>query len=106
MEPNISLKYNSSNNNILGSGWKLDGLSYISRCGARRRPDGFTGGVNYDEKDRFCLDDQRLILISTNKKYGETDTEYRTEINNFSKIVYKKDANGNSFLKYGQKTVT
>ncbi|BAM86885.1 hypothetical protein S58_08740 [Bradyrhizobium oligotrophicum S58] len=43
------------------------------------------GGVNFDVNDRFCLDGQRLIAV--NGAYGGDGTEYRTEVDSFSKVV-------------------
>jgi len=56
-----------------------------------RRPrtvaqDGFRGGINYDANDRFCLDSQRLMMIS-GAYYGAPGAEYRTEVDSFLKIT-------------------
>jgi hypothetical protein len=47
--------------------------------------DGVRGSINYDANDRFCLDGQRLVAISGT--YGADGTEYRTEIESFSKVI-------------------
>jgi heme exporter protein D len=47
--------------------------------------DGVVGGVNYDGNDRFCLDGQRLVAISGT--YGSDGSEYRTEIDSYSRIL-------------------
>ncbi len=49
------------------------------------RIDNFRGGVNFDMNDRYCMDGQRLILVSGT--YGVAGSEYRTELDSFSKIV-------------------
>lgn len=86
LEPHISLQYSSQNvDGLLGVGWQLGGLSRISRCAATLAQDGFIDGVDFDGNDRLCLNGQRLIAVSGT--YGESNTEYRTEINNFSKVV-------------------
>ena len=88
MEPKISLNYSSSSKNgYLGYGWNIEGVSTITRCPQNKLDDGtnFIPGVNYSSSDRFCLDGQRLVAI--NGKYGEDGTEYRTQINNYSKII-------------------
>ena len=69
----------------MGMGWSLGGLSSIRRCGQNILKDGRWGGVNFDAKDRFCLDGERLIAISG--KDGEHLTEYRLENNGYAKIV-------------------
>ena len=66
-------------------GWMLDGLPSIGRCPRTLAQDGVRGAVKYDANDRFCLDGQRLIAISGT--YGANGTEYRTEVESFSKIV-------------------
>ncbi|WP_244610283.1 VCBS repeat-containing protein, partial [Bathymodiolus heckerae thiotrophic gill symbiont] len=73
----------------LGIGFSLGGLSIIHRCAKTIATDRIKGGVNYDSNDRYCLDGQRLIAISGTD--GQSGSEYRTEINNFSKVKY----NGN-----------
>ena len=86
MEPKLELAYNSQGGNgLLGMGWSLSGLSTIGRCPRTMAVDGVRGGVNFDVNDRYCLDGQRLILISGT--YGVAGSEYRTELDSFSKIV-------------------
>lgn len=86
MEPKLELIYNSqAGNGLLGMGWSLSGLSAITRCPQTRAQDGEMRGVNFDLNDRFCLDGQRLILVSGT--YGTAGSEYRTEIEIFSKIT-------------------
>lgn len=86
MEPKLELSYNSQGGNgLLGMGWSLGGLSAISRCPRTMAVDGVRGKVNFDMNDRYCMDGQRLILISGT--YGAAGSEYRTELDSFSKIV-------------------
>lgn len=86
MAPNLSLTYNSQGGNgILGIGWSLTGLSSISRCPASIAQDGFKSGINYNSKDRFCLDGQRLVVV--NGDYGADGTEYGTETESYSRII-------------------
>src|SRR5229473_2241307 len=88
MVPNLTLTYDKQvQNDLLGVGWSVRGLSLIQRCGRTIALDGIKGGVNYDTNDRFCLDGQRLIAIN-NGVYG---TEYRTEKEGFSKIISYRD---------------
>ena len=85
MEPKLSLSYNSrSGNGVLGKGWRLAGLSQVMRCKATLVQDGFTGGINYDDNDQFCLDSAsgRLIEISSN----DTSAAFRTELDNWHQI--------------------
>jgi hypothetical protein len=86
MIPSLALAYSSqAGNGPLGMGWTLDGLPTVGRCPRTLAQDGVAGSINYDSNDRFCLDGQRLIAISGT--YGANGTEYRTEVESFSKIV-------------------
>ena len=86
MQPDLSLNYSShGDNDILGVGWFLSGISIIHRCPKTLVQDDVVGGVNLDAEDRFCLDGQRLVAISG--AYGANGTEYRTEIDSLSRIT-------------------
>ncbi len=47
--------------------------------------DGVRGGVNFDMNDRYCVDGQRLVLVSGT--YGIAGSEYRSELDSFSRII-------------------
>jgi hypothetical protein len=86
MVPSLSLSYNSqSGNGLLGMGWQLEGLPSLGRCPRTIAQDGVRGGVNFDANDRFCLDGQRLMVISGS--YSADGSEYRTEVESFAKVV-------------------
>ena len=88
MVPGLSLDYSSSGNNgHMGIGWNIGGISSISRCAQIKAVDGetFMPRIRYDSNDSFCLDGRRLINISGD--YGTPGSEYRTEIDSYSKIV-------------------
>jgi hypothetical protein len=86
MAPSLGLSYNNqSGNGILGVGWSLDGLPSVGRCPRTWTQDGVPGGINYDANDRFCFEGQRLVAISGS--YGADGTEYRTEVDGFSRIL-------------------
>lgn len=90
--PKIELSYSSqSPGGLLGKGWSLAGLSAISRCPRTKGSDGVVGSINFDANDRFCLDGQRLTVVSGT--YGAASSEYRTERESFSKITF----DGNAF---------
>ncbi len=87
IEPKLALSYNSrSGNGLLGVGWSLAGLSAITRCPQTNPQDGNRTGINYTSSDRFCLDGKRLMPIA-GTTYGAANSEYRTEIDDFSKII-------------------
>ncbi|MGH8453960.1 MAG: FG-GAP-like repeat-containing protein, partial [Nevskiales bacterium] len=99
MEPKLALSYSSqSGNGLLGVGWMMSGLSSITRCPATLEQDGFIDGVDLDGNDRLCLDGQRLVPVSGS--YGLSGTQYRTEIESFSKIEQTGNLNnlGTSFI--------
>lgn len=86
MQPGLVLAYNSQGGNgLLGMGWNLGGLSTLHRCPATYEQDGYKGGVNLDTNDRLCLDGQRLVPLNGSSYWGAT--EYRTEIDSFTKII-------------------
>ena len=86
MAPNLSLRYSSqSGNGLLGLGWQVNGISYITRCSTNYERDGQIDGVNFNDNDQYCLGGQRLIpILGVN---GSDGTEYRTEIDTYKKIV-------------------
>ncbi len=86
LSPDLSLLYRSpKKNGVLGVGWVLDGVSVIKRCSRTIAQDGARSGIDYSANDRFCLDNERLV--ATVDPYGDNGTEYRTEIQSFSKVV-------------------
>jgi hypothetical protein len=81
MVPSLALEYDSqSGGGMLGQGWRVSGQSTITRCGKTVAQDGVRRPVSLDAQDAFCLDGQRLRVVE-----GST-TEYRTEIDTFSKV--------------------
>ena len=100
MVPSLSLDYSSqAGNGIMGLGWSLSGLPSIGRCKRTIVQDGVNGGINYDENDRYCLEGQRLVLVS-GSTYGDPDTVYRTENEGFSRVTAKggTPANGPDYF--------
>src|SRR6185437_6965474 len=69
----------------LSAGNDTGGLRAISRCPRTLAQDGVHGSVNYDANDRFCLDGQRLAVVSGT--YGASGSKYRTEIESFQDIT-------------------
>lgn len=83
--PSLSLAYDSqAGDGVVGVGFSLQGLSVIRRCAATQALDGYNGTVLIDDKDRFCLDDQRLILVSGN--YGEPGSVYQTALQSWNRV--------------------
>ena len=97
MQPGVSLAYSSRNGNgVAGVGWSLSAGSSIHRCGKIAAIDGEGFGVSYStDDDRLCLDGKRLILTSGN--YGKHNATYRTEMDQFLKVVQTENLEvGNS----------
>lgn len=90
MVPAVGLSYSSrAGTSVLAYGWSITGFSSITRCGLSHAVDkpsaAYAAGlgtasklrVNLDQRDQFCLDGKRLILVSGT--HGANAT-YRTEI--------------------------
>jgi RHS repeat-associated protein len=81
----LSLTYNSQQQDgLLGVGWKLGGLSAITRCNRTVAQDGIAQGVTL-VNDRFCLDGKQLKL--TGGTYGLPGSSYATELESFALIA-------------------
>lgn len=79
MIPKLSIGYNNqSANGLLGWSWDLWGLSSIERVGQTDFHDGRFTNVDF-VNDRYIVDGQRMMPIGKN--------EYKTEIDNFDRIV-------------------
>jgi len=104
LKPKLSLNYNSrSGNGLMGVGWNIGGLSTISRCRTSFAAEGAEAqksNPRYSIGDRLCLDGQKLVLadetmVANDANYWASGATYKTEIDNFSKIVaYDSSANG------------
>jgi RHS repeat-associated protein len=90
IEPHLQLSYNSrGSDGLVGPGWSLDGVSYITRCN-RTYAQGGPSAVTLTASDSFCLDGNRLL--SGSGTYGADQSAYGTEIADFSKIVLHNTA--------------
>ncbi len=108
MEPKLAISYSSRiGNGPLGVGFSLSGLSTISRVSASPDQDGFYDPVDFDDYDRFVLNGQRLDIVgftgsstTDTQYYGKAESEYRTEIDSFSRVIAKGQAgNGPAWFK-------
>lgn len=85
--PKLSLTYSSQGSGgLAGAGLSLNGLSAIARCGRTLSQDGINSGLHYDADDRYCLDGQRLVMVS-GAAYGASGAVYRSEMDDFTKVV-------------------
>src|SRR5882757_10331934 len=84
--PSLTLRYNSQQaDGLVGMGWGLDGLAQVARCAQTIAQDGQRVAIRFDANDRFCLNGQRLVAY--NGMYGADGTEYRTEIEEYSRVL-------------------
>jgi len=86
MTPQIALAYSSQGGNgAAGQGWNISGLSSITRCAQTLEAgDPRPVGVTLSASDRFCLDGQRLILVSG--VYGANNAEYRLAVDQIVRV--------------------
>lgn len=86
--PQLSLNYSSgraSSNGLLGIGWNIGGLSAITRCRITLQEDGDFDAVSWGADDVYCLDGQRLLLVSGT--YGAANSTYRTSVDTFATVT-------------------
>src|SRR5690606_21968615 len=97
--PQLSIVYQSQGSDgLLGNGWRLTGLSLISRNLKSYFHDGFVGPANIDANDRFAIDGARLI--ATTRIYESNNTTYAKEIEDFSKTIsYGVSGTGPTYFK-------
>lgn len=90
LTPELAFSYGSGGGDgYLGWGWRLEGLSGISRCkGTFESGDGGNSAAICPTSaifsDQLCLDGQRLIIVSGN--HGRVGAIYRTELDGFTKV--------------------
>lgn len=95
VQPQLALTYSSQGGNgLLGVGWSISGLSAITRCPQTYGQDNNLTGLTFTSTDRFCLDGKRLMRTGGEAPYGAHESEYRTEIDTFSKITAFGDQGG------------
>jgi RHS repeat-associated protein len=80
--PELALSYSSQAGvGNMGLGWSLSAGGSISRCRQTLQVDGETQPIQFSASDRFCLDGQRLLLV-TGSTYGAIGATYKPEIDN------------------------
>jgi RHS repeat-associated protein len=86
--PTVTMNYYSlGGNGVLGRGWGIGGLSEMTRTPRNMYFDNETNGIGMTNSDRFVLDGSRLITKVGN--YGDPNTTYGTESENFATITSK-----------------
>ena len=93
MQPTVSLVYNSQGGNgVAGWGFNIAGLSAVGRSPRNIYSDGTAEGVLTTSNAKYVLDGVSLIPVSGVN--GADGTEYRTEMESFSKIYSRGSYNG------------
>lgn len=88
LTPELTLSYSSTaGNGMLGMGWNLTGLGTITRCPQTLAQDGITQGVQLLTTDQYCLNGNRLRLVSDSQ--GAAESVYRTELETYARITAK-----------------
>jgi RHS repeat-associated protein len=91
MVPGLTVGYNShAGEGLLGLGWTLSGLSGITRAPSDLYHETDINNIQFNANDHFTLDGQRLIAVSS--------SEYRTEIETFSRITAYGTAGNPSYF--------
>lgn len=86
LEPHIALEYDShAGSGYLGEDWSITGLSAITRCDKTVAQDGTPQAITLQTDDGYCLDGNRLRLVSGT--YGTSGSVYETEIANFEQVT-------------------
>lgn len=86
VEPSLSVTYKQGGGNgPLGLGFNLQGLSSLTRCSATKEIDGADKIVSYSLDDQYCMDGQRLVLVSGSS--GVDGATYKTINGGNSKVV-------------------
>lgn len=66
--PSLSVNYRQGGSNgSLGLGFSLSGLSSIQKCTTTQKIDDIKGGISFSAEDKYCLDGQRLMELSSNE---------------------------------------
>lgn len=97
LNPRISISYSDSlGAGLLGAGFSLSASSSISRCTPNTSVDGFKSGLERNANARFCIDSEKLLLVSGQQ--GQPNSEYHNELD--QNIRYFARGGSNSTPQY------
>ena len=100
LNPSISLNYSSGfTDGIMGIGWNIGGISAITRTKKTIYNDGKSDAIRGDLTDKYALDGKRLVVLN-GYPYGEDNSIYGTEHEEFSKIISKGSSGTNQGPEY------
>jgi RHS repeat-associated protein len=89
VQPDVALTYDSHHTTRwegLGPGWRVQGLSQITRCSKNLARDGVIADADI-QTDNFCLDGDLMIYQGGGDPNTLDGAIYRTEHDRFTKIV-------------------
>lgn len=93
--PQLAIGYSSDGSQgLVGYGANISGLGSVSRCRQTLLQDDVAKPITWTDEDRFCLNGQRLMLISSGS-YGAVGSIYKTEIDSFIRVEAIGGAAGN-----------
>lgn len=102
LTPKLSVVYNSNaGNGLLGIGFNLASTSSIRRCGKTISTDGVASAVTFSDSDALCFGGSKLIAVNGSSSFTD-DSEYRTELDGYNKIVLSRDGSKFSFSVYAK----
>ncbi len=92
--PELSLTYSSGGGeSYLGLGFDLAGVrSSVRRCPKSAAYDGAVDGVHFDDRDRLCLDGQRLVG-NLGAAYWDTGATYQQDLDAWRRVRHEGGAN-------------
>lgn len=94
VDPELAVTYSSQGGNgVVGVGGAISGISAISRCRQTLLQDNNPLPLQLNSSDRFCLNGQRLMLISGT--YGGANSTYKTEVDSYVLITAYGGTSGN-----------
>lgn len=92
--PELALSYSSQSGvGNMGLGWALSAGGNISRCRQTLQVDGQTQPIKFSNSDRFCLDGQRLLLV-TGSSYGAVGATYKPELDSGTVVTSEGGTSG------------
>jgi hypothetical protein len=91
VQPELAIAYDSAGGDgPLGWGFRLTGLSSITRCASSIATDTYRRGVALDAHDKYCLDGERLIIVG----FVPGAVDLRTEQDRFTRVLGYTDGSG------------
>ena len=93
LKPQLAISYTGpGQRTILGVGFQLAGLSYITPCRKTIAQDLNAAPVTLTSADRYCLDGARLRGVTGT--YGASGATYRTELDQMARVTSNNSSNG------------